>query len=247
MTGGNAHPAVAVVTSALAQAGRHVSHWHALLCALVWAGFVLAMLPAHAADAIARAQTVQGEVTAQAPDAAARMLRVGSELYQRDRIITRQNARIRITFNDESSVSLGSRSELTLDRYDPDSDDPGFAIRVTKGIFRVVTGLIARSHPASYRVNTPVATIGIRGTHFGGEVHETSAVIVLLEPQDGRSSAIEVSNEFGAVIVDRPGFGTDVPDASSPPSAQRRMQLRAVDNLIRSLSTIQRLQIPRPR
>ena len=247
MTGVNAHPAVTVSAPAIAQARRHVSCFHAWLRVLVWAGLALTVPPAHAADAIARVQTVQGEVTAHAPDAAARVLRVGSELFTRDRIISRQNARIRITFNDESSVSLGPRSELTLDRYDPDSDDPGFAIRVTKGIFRVVSGLIARNHPASYRVNTPVATIGIRGTQFGGEVQETSAVIVLLEPSDGRSTAIEVSNEFGAVIVDRPGFGTEVPDASSPPSPQRRMQLRAVDNLIRSLSTIQRLQVPRPR
>ena len=214
---------------------------------LLCAGATLCAPSSHAADAIARAHTVQGEVSAQAPDAAARILRAGSDLYLRDRIITRQNARIRIVFNDDSNVSLGSRAELTLDRYDPDSDDPGFAIRVTKGIFRVVTGLIARSHPTAYRVNTPVATIGIRGTHFGGEVQETSAVIVLLDPVDGRSSAIEVSNEFGAVIVDRPGYGTDIPDASSAPTPQRRMQLRAVDNLIRSLSTSQRLQVPRPR
>src|SRR5687767_15599561 len=125
MTRGNPGAAVTASTPAIAQMRRHVTNCHALLRLLACAGLAFAALSAYAADPIARAQTVQGEVTAQAPDAASRILRVGSELYQRDRIITRNNARIRITFNDESSVSLGARSELTLDRYDPDSDDPG--------------------------------------------------------------------------------------------------------------------------
>jgi len=69
---------------------------------------------------------------------------------------------------------------------------------------------------------------------------------VLLEPEDEDRTAIEVSNAFGAVTIDEPGYGTEIPDAQSPPSPPRRMRLRAVDNLMRSLSTIQRIQLPRP-
>ena len=48
--------------------------------------------------------------------------------------------------------------------YDPDNSVRKVAVRVTKGIFRWVTGKVARKDPASMRVTLPVGTIGIRGT-----------------------------------------------------------------------------------
>jgi hypothetical protein len=71
---------------------------------------------------------------------------------------------------------------------------------------------------------------------------------MLLEPEgEARPTSIEVSNAFGSVVIDEPGFGTEVPDANSPPSPPRRMQLRAVQNLMRSLQSISRIRTPRMR
>jgi hypothetical protein len=113
-------------------------------------------------------------------------------------------------------------------------------------VFRVATGAIARLRPRAFRVATPTATIGIRGTQFGGETDGARALVVLLEPERGaEAGAIVVSNAFGSVEIEEPGFGTEIPDAASPPSPPRRMQLRAVDNLVRSFSNLQRLQVPR--
>jgi hypothetical protein len=46
--------------------------------------------------------------------------------------------------------------------------------RLFKGGFRAVTGAIGRINRNDYRVATPVATIGIRGTKFGGDLCEGS-------------------------------------------------------------------------
>ncbi|MCZ6802588.1 MAG: hypothetical protein O7D86_01265 [Proteobacteria bacterium] len=58
---------------------------------------------------------------------------------------------------------------------------------------------------------------------------------------------IEVYNEFGSVIIDEAGYGTEIPDEFSPPSPPRRMRLRTITNLMRSLQSIQRINTPRPR
>jgi hypothetical protein len=209
---------------------------------------VVLALPAPAAatgDAAAKVVALRGEVTAHVPDAPPRVLRVGSPVAAGERVVTGTDAAVRLAFTDDTSLSLGARSEMTIEQYRARAGDDVFLLGVSRGIFRLVTGAIARARPQAVTVRIPVATIGIRGTHFGGEVHETSAVIVLLEPEDGRGAAIEVANAYGAVTIEEPGYGTEIPDAVSPPSPPRRMRLRAVDNLIRALSTIQRLQIPR--
>jgi hypothetical protein len=59
---------------------------------------------------------------------------------------------------------------------------------------------------------------------------------VLLEPEDAQGdSAIVVENQFGSVVIDKPGYGTEIPDEKSPPSPVKRMQLRTIDNLLRGL------------
>lgn len=96
------------------------------------------------------------------------------------------------------------------------------------------------------RVSVSVATIGIRGTHVEGEVIErrekdgvtvdASAKVALLEPEGAdTASAIVVENQFGSVVIDKPGYGTEIPDEKSPPSPVKRMQLRTIDNVTRAI------------
>jgi len=64
----------------------------------------------------------------------------------------------------------------------------------------------------------------------------TSAKVALLEPEGSdMRSAIVVENQFGSVVIDKPGYGTEIPDEKSPPSPVKRMQLRTIDNLLRVL------------
>jgi len=111
-----------------------------------------------------------------------------------------------------------------------------------------VSGLIAKRKRENVHITIAVATIGIRGTHFEGEVTErqekdgktvdASAKVALLEPEEpGEGNAINVENKFGSVTIDKPGFGTEIPDEKSPPSPVQRMQLRTIDNVLRALRT----------
>src|SRR6266705_1843103 len=159
---------------------------------------------------------------------------------------------LQIEFTDKSRITLGRNAEFEVERYFQAaggvSGEEAFHTRVLKGAFRYVSGLIARNKRQNVRITVAVATIGIRGTHFEGEVTErqekggktvdASAKVALLEPEGSDAgNAIVVENKFGSVVIDKPGFGTEIPDEKSPPSPVKRMQLRTIDNLLRVLRT----------
>ena len=57
-------------------------------------------------------------------------------------------------------------------------------------------------------------------------------------------TAIEVSNEYGSVVIDKPGYGTEIPDEHSPPSPVRQLQIRTIDNLMRAIRNTTRTTTP---
>src|SRR5437879_7967222 len=202
---------------------------------------------------VGRASRITGDQisSAQAPGGAVRKLSEGDSLFAGERIRTGAGTVLQIEFNDQSRFVLGPNTEFEVERYSQAagaSGEEAFHSRVLKGAFRYVSGLIARNKRQNVRITVAVATIGIRGTHFEGEVTErqekggktvdASAKVALLEPEGSDAgNAIVVENKFGSVTIDKPGFGTEIPDEKSPPSPVKRMQLRTIDNVLRALRT----------
>src|SRR5256885_416918 len=81
---------------------------------------------------------------------------------------------LEIEFNDKSRFTLGPNTEFEVEKYfqaaGGSSGEEAFTSRVLKGAFRYVSGLIAKKKRQNVRIIVAVATIGIRGTHFEGEV-----------------------------------------------------------------------------
>ena len=206
--------------------------------------------PVYAADNAGQVEGIKGTAWAQLPGAESRKLEKGSPIFQSDIIKTEKDSAVQLLFNDQTKFFLGADTEMSIDKFNNQgtADEKGFTSSVVKGTFRFITGLIARERPDSMEVNTSVATIGVRGTHVVAEADATSATIILMEPEDTAArTSIEVSNQYGKVIIDEPGYGTEVPDQFSPPSPPRRMRLETINNLMRSMQSIQRINIPRPR
>ena len=225
---------------------------HTVGVSLIALGLLLAAAAAEAATPpIGRASRITGDQlsSAQAPGGPVRKLAEGDPVFARERIRTGTGTILQIEFNDKSRFTLGPNSEFEVERYFQaagGSGEDAFYSRIIKGAFRYVSGLIARTKRQNVRIITAVATIGIRGTHFEGEVTErqekggrtvdASAKVALLEPEGSDAgNAIVVENKFGSVVIDKPGYGTEIPDEKSPPSPVKRMQLRTIDNLQRAL------------
>lgn len=203
----------------------------------------------YAEDKAGKVLKSKGKVSAQIEGQDQRSLRIGKPIFVKDKVITEKDSSVTILFTDKTRFELGPDSTMLVNQYlfsnNPEED--GSSVEVAKGTFRFVSGLIAKEKPESMEVNTSVATIGIRGTNVVGQVDETSATIILDNPEEsGQKTAIEVSNSFGSVTIDEPGYGTEIPDKFSPPSPPRRMSMQTINNLTRSLQSIQRMNRPRP-
>ena len=102
--------------------------------------------------------------------------KVGDVVYQGDVVKTGADGRIGINFADGSSFNLSSNARIALDEfvYDPNSKSNSTLFNLTSGTITFVAGNVAKS--GDMKVDTPVATMGIRGTTPHVEISEDGAV-----------------------------------------------------------------------
>lgn len=139
--------------------------------------------------AVARVAVSVGDTTKVSPIGRAEALQVGSSVAAGDRIRTGPDAVAILVFSDEGRISLRSDSELLIRHYeiDPAGVKTRIELELLKGTVRQISGNGSRSQPERYRLNTPIAVIGVRGTDFlaktSGDaveafVHEGKIVLV---------------------------------------------------------------------
>lgn len=121
-----------------------------------------------AADRIGVASSVTSNVTGSIGGRTA-ALSSGDGVYQRQVIRADATGKAQLLFIDETVFSVGAGANVTLDEfvYNPSRSAGRMVFNVTKGAFRFISG---SSKPESYEIRTPVATIGVRGTVFTGNV-----------------------------------------------------------------------------
>lgn len=95
-------------------------------------------------------------------------LGLGQSLQEGDRIVTGRDGMAILVFVDQARVSLRSESELIISKYR--LSQPGkpadMQLELVRGAMRQISGDAMRAEPERYRLNTPVAAIGVRGTDF---------------------------------------------------------------------------------
>jgi len=93
---------------------------------------------------------------------------IGQLVFEGDGLRTAADGRIGVTLNDDTRVSVGPGSEIRLDRflYSPAEGRLGFALAIVRGVVAYVSGRIAKLSPESIRLETPSATVGVRGTRM---------------------------------------------------------------------------------
>jgi hypothetical protein len=98
----------------------------------------------------------------------------GAKLLVEDILHTGLDGSIGIILRDNSTLSIGPGSRLVLRKFlfSPSEGKFGLLVRITRGTMAYISGLIGKLSPESVRFETPVATIGIRGTRFAVKVDE---------------------------------------------------------------------------
>lgn len=101
---------------------------------------------------------------------------VGMPIKVGDTIITGSDGKMGVTFQDDSLLSTGPNSVLTIDRFvfDTTTHKGEFDSSLRRGTLTAVSGKLVKEQPESMRVRTPAAIMGVRGTEFAIKVAETT-------------------------------------------------------------------------
>ena len=107
-------------------------------------------------------------------------LSIGSEVFTNERIRTGEASAAQILFLDKTSLTVGPRAEVTLDRfvYNPSTGAGQVVLNAVRGSFRFITG---SQTPRNYLVKTPVGSIGIRGTIVDLSIGNGQVTVILVE------------------------------------------------------------------
>ena len=149
------------------------------------------------------------------------------------------NGRLGITFLDSSVIRLTEHSKIIIDEYiyDANPSKSKMALKMASGTARFITGALGRIDKENISIETPSASIFIRGTDFTTTVDELGrSLIILLPNPDGSSSgSISVETIAGTEVLNQPFQATMVSVAESPPTKAVtlvNMSLNFIDNLL---------------
>lgn len=164
-------------------------------------------------------------------------LRSGSSVGVGDRIITGAGGRALFGFNDGTELSVGPKADIVLDDFLFGSEEGQgrFGLSVLGGAFRYISGAIGKMAPQNVVLDLPVATIGIRGTHVLAiiEPNQAGCIVLLPDPRrPGEPTALTVTAGGKTVVVDREGWGTDVPGLGAQPTEPKLWESDRVEKMI---------------
>lgn len=108
-----------------------------------------------------------------------RIIVTSTEVFENERLTSNPNGNAQIELLDGTKIVIGPSADVVLDKfvYNPDKSINALTVKATKGAFRFISG---KSGHAAYKVVTPSATIGIRGTAFDVTITKGGSYIALL-------------------------------------------------------------------
>ena len=141
-------------------------------------------------------------------------LSTGSKIYFGDTIVVKAQSNAQILLLDETALTVGEKSELTIDEfiYDPQSKVGKIVSNIKIGTVRVITGEISKKNPDNLEVNVPTGSVGARGTEFVVVTEsDKKSTVVLLGPGKKNSlgmmaGTLNVSDGLNTVNISTPGF-----------------------------------------
>lgn len=197
-------------------------------------------------DSVGVNAAIKGDVTISSGEQLAKQAVIKEPVFLGDVVDAAKVSSLQVLLRDSTVFTVGENSVLTIDEfvYDPSNNNNSLVANVQKGMFRFMSGNISKSSSATVTVDTPVASMGVRGTIVEGIVGfeaidiarragilpaqanadvAGATLFVLRGPGEDNTSAnrrgeIEVTSAGITKTTDRSGMAIFVPDADSPPS-----------------------------
>ena len=141
-------------------------------------------------------------------------LSTGSKIFFGDTIIVKAQSNAQILLLDETALTVGEKSEITIDEfiYDPQSKVGKIISNIKIGTVKIITGEISKKNPDNLEVNIPTGSVGARGTEFVVVTEsDEKSTVVLLGPGKKNTlgmipGTLNVTDGFNTVNISTPGF-----------------------------------------
>ncbi len=142
------------------------------------------------------------------------ILQNGSKIFFGDTIVSKKNANAQILLIDQTVLTLGEDTEMTIDEfiYDPNSNEGSFVSSVKSGTVKFITGQISKNNPEDLEVKYPAGTLGARGTEFIvlAEKNNQSTVVLLGPGPENTLGMIPgnliLSDGISLIDITKPGY-----------------------------------------
>jgi len=174
---------------------------------------------AEAAQVVGTVTDVSGPLVARRLDGTIKVLAPQSTVEQGDTLVTEKGTYARIKFVDNGEITLRPNTQFKIENFSyeatkPEGDSAIFSL--LKGGLRSITGLLGKRNKERFGLNTPTATIGIRGTTFIAEyVAPTKAQVASY--QSTMVAGLEPQYQLdGSPDANRSGNRTDAPQGALP-------------------------------
>lgn len=142
--------------------------------AMAWAGLALAFVAfGAAAEDAGQIKTAQGSAQI-VRDGKRISVAPGLHVLQSDSIVTGVDGTVGVTLADNSLLSVGPNTVISLDKYtfDTTTYEGEMDASIKKGTILVVSGKLVKHTPGAMRIHTPASIMGVRGTKFIVHVSE---------------------------------------------------------------------------
>ncbi len=155
-------------------------------------------------EPIGNVENLSGHVFAVRADGTRVELKVGDPVYQGDILESSADGSIGVLLADETTFSMGENGRMVLDEmiYDPSTQQGSVSMTALQGVFTFVSGQVAKTDPDAMTLDTPVATIGIRGTQVGLNIADGQKLDgVLMEEADGVVGEVGGMSDAGVRVL----------------------------------------------
>ena len=219
-----------------------VTKWISILSVLY---FLFLLLYTSNLDAsIGNVTDLKGKGVIKRTDGGELQLQKELDVFSYDEVKT-GNGRTGITFVDDTTVEITEHSKLIIDEfiYDPANKKGGLSLTAALGTVKYASGQIAKDYRDNVKIQTPTATIGVRGTDFAMIVDEIGgSTIILLPSCDTNGNCfvgeISVESDAGQVILNQAFQATQVETPEQRPLSPVLLDLD--ESLINNLLIVRR-------
>ena len=138
----------------------------------------------------------------------------GSKIFYGDTIVVKSKSNAQILFLDETVMTVGENTELTIDDfvYDPQTNNGNFITNIKSGVVKTISGKISEKNPDKLEIKIPNGSLGVRGTEFLVSLNDKKeSTVLLLGPGPENTLGmvpgnIKLTDGINTTDITSPGF-----------------------------------------